>query len=84
MDYPNYLVPVGAADIFFPTNFKVLELLHRHYSQDRDYSAQTFSTAEFMRAFADFERCRTKSGYNPLLEDYSNMKIFTAQLRTFA
>eukprot|EP00899_Mesostigma_viride_P015040 jgi/Mesvir1/23537/Mv18237-RA.2 len=34
------------------------------------------STAAFMRTFADHQQTQTKSGYNPLLEDFSNTRIY--------
>jgi len=34
------------------------------------------TSAEFMEQCADVEKTKTKDGYNPLLEDYSNTKFY--------
>ena len=35
-DYDSYLVPRGAADIFFPTNFRLLRLMHLFATHSHD------------------------------------------------
>ena len=35
LDHPSYLVPQGTADIFFPTDFQLLQSLHQLANQGR-------------------------------------------------
>jgi hypothetical protein len=95
IDHPTYLVPKGAADIFFPTDFSLLQRLCgdavQHAQHGRSTGAacqpaqsmqrtQHMKTADFMLRFAKEEAAaaRTRSGYNPLLEDYTNTAFFVA------
>lgn len=109
-------MPRGTADIFFPTDFNLLQRVylasacHVHggasasgASGRSDDSAASgsgrgsaaqgggagrrelglvdvehMSTRRFMEQHADLARTTTLSGYNPLLEDYSNTAFFLA------
>ena len=44
----------------------------------RQTECRIWSNKEFMTEFADHQKTRTQSGFNPLLEEYENMFIFTA------
>ena len=99
-DHATYLVPRGAADIFFPTDFGLLARLYCQAVQmataeARDEAAlaaeaqvevqvpaastHVSSTAEFMRRWSPvLGATATTSGYNPLLEDYTNTAVLVA------
>jgi hypothetical protein len=36
---------------------------------------RVLQSADFLRQYADVARCRTMTGYNPLLEDYTNTRM---------
>ncbi len=69
-----YLVEEGKCDIFFPTDFNVLQRMYRDIC-GRDALVSTHR--DFMLAHADHQKTSTRSGYNPLLDDYSNMSLLT-------
>lgn len=85
-DHGSYLVPRGTADIFFPTDFALLCELYRDAAQQAQRTqqaqqpqvrAQHMGTADFMLRYCpDPSAPCTASGYNPLLEDYSNSAFF--------
>ncbi|CEP00447.1 hypothetical protein PBRA_001501 [Plasmodiophora brassicae] len=76
VDHDTYLLDRSIkADIFFPTDFERLRYVCDSLS---DRKARVWKTAEFMSTFAETSRTMTKSGYNPLLEDYVNTRILTA------
>lgn len=91
VDHGSYLLPRGTADIFFPTDFPLLGTLYREAAQHGSSSgsssrssasgkavrAEHLDTADFMLRYSpDLAATRTASGYNPLLEDYSNSAFF--------
>lgn len=84
-DYSSTLVPWGTADIFFPTDFDGLCQLYaaaaaaEQSAQRQRLSSSHSSTAEFMSAFGESKRTRTLSGFNPLLQDWQNTRIFVGQ-----
>lgn len=83
-DYSSTLVPWGTADIFFPTDFDGLCQLYaaaaaQQTVQRQRLSSSHSSTAEFMSAFGESKRTRTLSGFNPLLQDWQNTRIFVGQ-----
>eukprot|EP01127_Copromyxa_protea_P006131 TRINITY_DN15945_c0_g1_i1.p1 TRINITY_DN15945_c0_g1~~TRINITY_DN15945_c0_g1_i1.p1 ORF type:complete len:487 (+),score=71.99 TRINITY_DN15945_c0_g1_i1:207-1463(+) len=65
----------GEFDIFFPTDFTLTQILY-HMTAISPCSSTTSSTKDFMREFASVSETRTKLGYNPLLEDFSNTAFF--------
>ena len=86
-DLPTYLAEVGDADVFFPTDFARLRVLNaaarRTVSMEdavkrRDERArgEILSTRAFMEKWGDVEATTTRSGYNPLLQDFANTKFF--------
>eukprot|EP00898_Chlorokybus_atmophyticus_P009186 jgi/Chlat1/9269/Chrsp99S08532 len=80
-DHSTYLVPQGSADIFFPTNFKLLQRLDCAAATQSGQTGVTpdtttaLTTAEFMKKHADVGQTRTRRGYNPLLEDFTNTRL---------
>ncbi|KDP39374.1 hypothetical protein JCGZ_01131 [Jatropha curcas] len=78
----------GDADIFFPTDFWLLERMDHHCSgwlkQHGDKSSKqgkkrrtlVLDTSSFMEEFGLPSKTRTKDGYNPLLDDFKNTKFY--------
>ena len=71
-DFKSYLVPRGEADIFFPTNFQLLKHMYKKVTNQR---SKVLKTHEFMDEFAKVKWAQTRSGYNPLKEDFLNTSI---------
>ncbi|KAI3994611.1 hypothetical protein MKX01_007903 [Papaver californicum] len=87
-DYNSYLDAKGDADIFFPTDFWLLERMD-HYCSGwkhdlKDVTSKkgkkrrtiTLGTDQFMEEFGLPTKTRTKDGYNPLLDDFKNTKFY--------
>eukprot|EP00241_Pyramimonas_parkeae_P001559 CAMPEP_0114269190 /NCGR_PEP_ID=MMETSP0058-20121206/26452_1 /TAXON_ID=36894 /ORGANISM="Pyramimonas parkeae, CCMP726" /LENGTH=470 /DNA_ID=CAMNT_0001387603 /DNA_START=70 /DNA_END=1483 /DNA_ORIENTATION=+ len=90
-DYSTYLVPRGDADIFFPTDFDSLKRIYTasrsatmlEGKSGRDNTPeslvsdpQVLTTRKFMEQHAIIGSTQTLDGYNPLLEDFTNTRIF--------
>ncbi|KAF6145941.1 hypothetical protein GIB67_007960 [Kingdonia uniflora] len=87
-DHNSYLDAKGDADIFFPTDFWLLELIDHYASgwlnlqkddlpkQGKKRRTVTLDTAQFMGEFGLPSKTRTKDGYNPLLDDFRNTKFY--------
>lgn len=87
-DYSSYLDARGDADIFFPTEFWLLERIDHYCSGwlklQKDLSSKegkkrrtiTLDTSSFMDEFGLPSKTRTKDGYNPLLDDFKNTKFY--------
>ena len=74
-DHATYLVPEGTADIFFQTDFHSLKnAVSKITSRPRD-QVLLYSSRDFLREHAQADQTRTKSGYNPMLQDYENTKF---------
>lgn len=84
VDHDTILVPWGTADIFFPTDFQQLNALYRHAADHAAVQNQApavvdarhASSKEFLQQLADMKQTATLSGYNPLIEDFQNTRIF--------
>ncbi|KMZ57318.1 hypothetical protein ZOSMA_87G00640 [Zostera marina] len=89
IDHNNYLDAKGDADIFFPTDFLLLEQIDHFCSGWRNQQTGTttlppvkrrrtitLGTDLFMEEFGLPSKTRTKDGYNPLLDDFKNTKIY--------
>ncbi|KAK4798641.1 hypothetical protein SAY86_030967 [Trapa natans] len=88
LDYDNYLEAKGDADIFFPTDFWLLERMDHFCSgwlkSEKEKSSKqgkkrrtiTLDTSSFMEEFGLPSKTRTKDGYNPLLDDFKNTKFY--------
>lgn len=81
VDYPDYLVPIGSADIFFPTNFKALQKSYQSIHPEKQCD-KLYSHASFMKEFANTDETRTLSGYNPLISEYPNASFFSGSKYT--
>ncbi|CBI40839.3 unnamed protein product, partial [Vitis vinifera] len=79
---------IGDADIFFPTDFWLLERMdhfcsgwlkaceYKSSKQGRKRRIITLDTSSFMEEFGLPSKTRTKDGYNPLLDDFKNTKFY--------
>ncbi|XP_041024725.1 protein arginine methyltransferase NDUFAF7 homolog, mitochondrial isoform X1 [Juglans microcarpa x Juglans regia] len=88
LDYGSYLDAKGDADIFFPTDFWLLECIDHYCSgwlkslkdrssnQGKKRRTLTLDTSSFMEEFGLPSKTRTKDGYNPLLDDFKNTKFY--------
>jgi len=72
-DYMSYLVPRGVADIFFPTDFLLVKEMHKSITGK---NGRILKSHEFVEEFSDKQWATTKSGYNPLKEDFANTSFF--------
>lgn len=87
-DLSSYLDAKGDADIFFPTDFWLLERMdhfcsgwlkaceYKSSKQGRKRRIITLDTSSFMEEFGLPSKTRTKDGYNPLLDDFKNTKFY--------
>jgi len=73
IDHSTYLVDTGTADIFFPSDFALLQRLYQG-AAPQQRGARHMKSKEFFKQHAPDGGGATKtaSGYNPLVEDYSN------------
>lgn len=71
----TYLVQPGWFDIFFPTNF---ELLAKIYQEICGRKAVIQTHREFLSQHGDVSATRTRSGENPMLSYYENVKFLTS------
>ena len=72
--YPSYLyAPAGEVDIFYPTDFENLAVLQYQLSDRIGYHCTSKS---FMKQYADTKSTRTRTLYNPLLNDFINTRFF--------
>jgi hypothetical protein len=74
-DMPTYLVKEGSADIFFPSDFALLKKVYCWVS-GRD--AEHMSQSDFLRPFVDKAAATTRSGYCPILDDFSNCRVLVS------
>ncbi|KAI8807160.1 S-adenosyl-L-methionine-dependent methyltransferase [Cladochytrium replicatum] len=72
----TYLVQPGWFDIFFPTDFEQLRAMYDHVVRNgNEGSTQVVSHQTFMASYANLNATRTKSGENPMLSFYENVKF---------
>lgn len=73
----TYLVPVGSADIFHPTDFRQLQNMFSHLT---GVSGQVFTHKDFALRYGEVDKTRTMTGYNAMIQDYSNMSMFISKI----
>jgi SAM-dependent MidA family methyltransferase len=73
VDYDTYLVQLGSADIFFPTDFAMLDYVYHSVTGNKGV---VYSQYEFMTQYANYEATKTQRRFNPLLQDYANVQFF--------
>lgn len=68
----------GECDVFYPTDFPMLARLYEALGGAR---ARVVKSRAFMREHAELECAETRSGYNPLVEDFSNTALLLGEAR---
>ena len=68
------------SDIFFPTNFEALAAMYARVAGE-GARITTSACSAFFKEHADLQRTTTMSGYNPLIEDFTNTKVFVGTTR---
>ncbi|KAF4137322.1 putative S-adenosyl-L-methionine-dependent methyltransferase [Phytophthora infestans] len=71
-DHDTYLVQGGIADIFFATDFSRLKKAYCSALERQTDEVSVVKSSDFLKEFADVQKTKTITRYNPLLEDYSN------------
>ncbi|CAM9748321.1 unnamed protein product, partial [Chrysoparadoxa australica] len=73
-DLPSYLVQPGTADIFFPIDFINLQALYNGICRSEPHAskAKLLKQGAFMSMHAPLMQTKTRTGYNPLVEDFEN------------
>ncbi|KAJ2726152.1 hypothetical protein GGI07_000791 [Coemansia sp. Benny D115] len=73
----TYLVQPGWFDIFFPTNFELLQSIYNSICRSDGTlpESQVCTQREFVTKNAELDRTRTRSGENPLVDFYENNKF---------
>ena len=86
-DHDTLLLPRGAADVFFPTDFGLLAALAAHAAQRagapppkgcRAPQTATFLT-EALSPGREWRHAAAASGFNPLLSEFPNARVFTTE-----
>lgn len=81
----SVLLERGLFDIFFPTDFSKLSQIHQHFKHKnnpekrRNFVSKLEKHSKFLKKWlnpADLKRTSTKSGYNPLLQDFENVSFY--------
>lgn len=80
-DLPSYLDAAGDADIFFATDFDFLKRAYVDLGLGRPGDVETPKCADFFRRDPLARNARTRSGYNPLLDDFANTSVLLAAPR---
>ncbi|KAI8805661.1 S-adenosyl-L-methionine-dependent methyltransferase [Cladochytrium replicatum] len=72
----TYLVQPGWFDIFFPTDFEQLRAMYDQLVRNgNEAGTQVVSHQTFLESYANLNATRTKSGENPMLSFYENVKF---------
>ncbi len=69
----TYLLQRGLFDIFFPTDFELLRSMHGLLAK---VDGKILPHAQFCQQFASYQNTETRSGYNPMLEEFENVKFY--------
>lgn len=80
-DYPSYLDNPGKVDIFFQTDFPRLGEVYESLGREKGVEqaeAQVMRSKDFLKEYGEYHRTQTRTGYNPMLEDYHNTCFFLA------
>lgn len=85
-DYGHYLFGVvpGTADIFFPTDFDLLSLLYKQSTNSSSSSSWHAKCSDFFSLWqpkSSLSSTKLLTGYNPMVQDYSNTAIFIGKSR---
>lgn len=74
-DFGSYLVPRGAADVFFPSDFGMLARLYAVAGKGGTRSISVQKSPDFLEKYADLAATRTITGYNPMVDDFQNTSV---------
>lgn len=76
VDYRTYLdAPAGTADVFWATDFpRLAHVLHSVAGK----RAKLWTPPQLLGRFGDVKQTTTRSGWNPMLQDFSNTLFLTA------
>lgn len=75
LDFSTYLIPRGAGDIMFPTDFRYVDAM---YNSIFGRSGKVLKSYRFMKENAKHNWTETKTGYRPMQDDFKNTSIFTS------
>lgn len=76
VSFKSYLVPRGTCDIFFATDFAQMQQVYSKLMKERRGSV-VMKQSQFLEKYCDsLNKMETQNGYNPALEDYTNMSFF--------
>lgn len=76
-DYQSVLEPeFGSVDIFFPSDFDLVRKILERFS---DSPYQIINPASFFEKYAEPSWAQTKSGFNPMKEDFANTRFIFPQ-----
>lgn len=82
--YPSVVAaPYGSCDIMFPVSFEKLERAFWSCFEGQRGSSRIMTQSHFFSDFAcrkDLENSTCLDGYNPVLSQFSNASVFTADL----
>ena len=73
-DFGSYLVPRGAADVFFPSDFAMLARLYTGAAMGKQ-NIIVQKSPDFLEKYADLAVTRTITGYNPMVDDFQNTSV---------
>ncbi|KAH8553709.1 S-adenosyl-L-methionine-dependent methyltransferase [Umbelopsis sp. PMI_123] len=75
----TYMVQPGWFDIFFPTNWELLRDMYlsicRGSRAGNDKTVKVLTHKDFCQRYSEIERTKTRSGENPMLMYYENVKM---------
>jgi hypothetical protein len=77
LDYNSYLIGMGSADIFFPTDFSLMQTIYRRVCGRESY---VYKHAALMRKLGDLPKTTINDGSNPMLEDYPNFSALVSDI----
>ena len=75
-EYDSYLIPRGAADICFPSDF---DYLQHAYIEITKQPASVYKNKEFIDMFAMDTWALTRNNYNPMREEYVNTSFLVTE-----
>jgi hypothetical protein len=79
----TYLVQPGWFDIFFPTDFELMQKIYNDaHRDDESRTSEVVTQRDFMLKYSNqLPFTRTRSGGNPMLEFYENMKFILTDFK---
>ena len=92
VDHDTLYVPWGTADIFFPTDFEALGRIYRAAAgsvwgagrdpaRDIKLSTSHYHQGAVMKRYKEMARTATIGSFNPMVDDFLNMRLFFGDSR---